>query len=280
MKRVLILALALLSLAPMAHASKARLLSLGQDADGSYFIPDTRNVFLNPANINNYASFANFEYGSPTPATGTTLIAKTSNPTPVAPNAEGGCFAGDNIKWGVQLGKVGMGTSIIQNANIYDNTATANAFIFPNNAAEIMAGGNAGSLKWGAALLYGSASANSVTDASGAGYPQKSANTLSVRGGVMQDRWEAHLNLNVATTAKTQVTANESYEYKHTLGASAGGSFKWDPQWTGFAQIDETPYKVDHITGGTTVTNDDTDLGYRVGEIVRSFVRIGRRAAG
>src|SRR5258708_5092911 len=79
-------------LAAPAFASKARLLSLGQSANGSPYIEDTRQIFLNPALLNRQSDFANFEFGSSNVKT--------------TPNAEGGFFhALGNFKFGLQLGR-------------------------------------------------------------------------------------------------------------------------------------------------------------------------------
>ncbi|MGZ3723872.1 MAG: hypothetical protein ACXVA9_13105, partial [Bdellovibrionales bacterium] len=46
-----------------AHATKARLAALNQDSNGSYFIMDTRNIFLNPAQLSIMKDHLNFEWG-------------------------------------------------------------------------------------------------------------------------------------------------------------------------------------------------------------------------
>src|SRR4051812_37381079 len=58
----LILVLASLA-ATSAHATKARLAALNQDTNGSYFIADTRNIFLNPAQLASMKDHLNFEWG-------------------------------------------------------------------------------------------------------------------------------------------------------------------------------------------------------------------------
>jgi len=54
MKKQLTVALGLAVLATPAFASKARLQALGEDVNGSFYVNDLRNVFLNAANVNNY----------------------------------------------------------------------------------------------------------------------------------------------------------------------------------------------------------------------------------
>ena len=79
---------------PLADASRSRLTALGQNANGSLYIKDARNMFLNPAEINNVGQQANMEWG-----------ATASNATP---KAEGGIVhSTGNMNLGLQLGRVG-----------------------------------------------------------------------------------------------------------------------------------------------------------------------------
>ena len=63
MKKHITLALGLVVLSGSAFASKARLEALGQNADGSQFLSDSRNVFLNAAHLNYHKDFVTFEWG-------------------------------------------------------------------------------------------------------------------------------------------------------------------------------------------------------------------------
>lgn len=86
-----------------AHASKARLLALGQSSQGSLFISDERNIFLNPAQMTQFFNHVNFEMGQ--------TQVRTANQVS-SPKAEGGLVAdgwGD-LKLGLQLGRISQAT--------------------------------------------------------------------------------------------------------------------------------------------------------------------------
>ncbi|MCK5884634.1 MAG: hypothetical protein KAG61_13165 [Bacteriovoracaceae bacterium] len=83
MKKQLLL-LALLLVNSTSYATKARLESLGQDGNrGSFYIDDTRSVFLNPAYLNMEKNLIITEWGS----------GNNNADSATAPHAEGGIFA-------------------------------------------------------------------------------------------------------------------------------------------------------------------------------------------
>ena len=56
----------LLLISPTLFATQTRLLALGMkelDNDGSFYIKDDRNIFINPAHVNDYGNFALFDVG-------------------------------------------------------------------------------------------------------------------------------------------------------------------------------------------------------------------------
>ncbi|NDG85636.1 MAG: hypothetical protein EBX52_11465, partial [Proteobacteria bacterium] len=65
MKNYLTLILALAIVSSPAYASRARLEALGEGKNGSYYIDDSRNMFLNPASIVKYKKKMMLELGSP-----------------------------------------------------------------------------------------------------------------------------------------------------------------------------------------------------------------------
>src|SRR5690554_693409 len=94
MKKQLTVALGLAVLATPAFASKARLMALGEDANGSFFINDNRNIFLNAAEANNHADLVTFEWGNNNGADSDTDA-----------NAEGGIlYSHKNLVYGLHLG--------------------------------------------------------------------------------------------------------------------------------------------------------------------------------
>src|SRR5690606_4430147 len=133
MKKQLTVALGLAVLATPAFASKARLLALGEDANGSFFINDNRNIFLNSAEANNHADIVTFEWGE-----------NNSNDTDTNPNAEGGMlYSHKNLVYGIHLGRTTNFQSVTNESNLYS----------PSNAIDLFVAGDAG-FKWGANLTY------------------------------------------------------------------------------------------------------------------------------
>ncbi|MBX9767059.1 MAG: hypothetical protein K2X47_07300, partial [Bdellovibrionales bacterium] len=153
MKYGILTMLIVLGAATSAHATKARLSALGQSTDGSYYLIDGRNVFLNPASVHQVAPFLNFEMGGT--AAGST------------PNAEGGFLrVGDTFRYGVQLGRKGQTATDIGTVN----TAAGYALITPQNTVDFVIGGSTPALNWGAGLLYGTSKASAAT---AGGFPNK-----------------------------------------------------------------------------------------------------------
>ncbi|MCB0421944.1 MAG: hypothetical protein KDD61_13185 [Bdellovibrionales bacterium] len=161
----LLLAISLLSaLSTTAYASKARLTALGQDTNGSLYIQDNRNIFLNPARINKLKNHLNFEMGSTTAGT--------------TPNAEGGVVTDfKSSKLGVQFGRLGHAGENIAVAN---NLVAGNNLIVPQNTFEIIYGTNSGGRDLGFSLLYG----NSKSDTGkAANLPDNTASEITLRAG-------------------------------------------------------------------------------------------------
>src|SRR3954469_24344449 len=61
MKKIMLMLAVLTTVS--AHATKARLVALNQDTNGSFYIMDTRNIFLNPAQLSSMKDHLNFEWG-------------------------------------------------------------------------------------------------------------------------------------------------------------------------------------------------------------------------
>ncbi len=64
MKKILSTLVGIMLFTTVSHASKARLNALGQDGDGSLYILDNRNIFLNPSTLNDVKSGIYTEWGS------------------------------------------------------------------------------------------------------------------------------------------------------------------------------------------------------------------------
>ena len=94
MKKQIALAMGLAVISGSAFASKARLQALGEDTDGSQYISDNRNIFLNAAHVNYHKDMVTFEAGDQSNADATST-----------PNAEGGFLrAHNNMVYGLYFG--------------------------------------------------------------------------------------------------------------------------------------------------------------------------------
>lgn len=161
--RKLLLLLVLTVMASPVMASKARLTALGQNANGSLYIEDNRNIFLNPAKIMAVDPHLNFEMGGTT-ATST-------------PKAEGGFVMKHNDhRVAVQLGRPG---NAVANINAASNLLPI-TFLVPQNSFEIIFGRDKGDRPMGFSIFY----ANSKTDTGAtANRPDDTASELTLKFG-------------------------------------------------------------------------------------------------
>ncbi|TNE99919.1 MAG: hypothetical protein EP326_07310, partial [Deltaproteobacteria bacterium] len=95
MKKQIIVATGLAVLSTSAWATKSRLEALGQDSNGSYYIKDSRSIFLNPAHVNTFKNYVVSEWGTQ----------NNSADSTTSPHAEGGFFReAGAFSYGVYLG--------------------------------------------------------------------------------------------------------------------------------------------------------------------------------
>lgn len=189
---ILMLVLAVMS-AP-AFASKARLNSLGQDGyNGSFFINDNRNIFLNAANINNFKNLVSLELGGDS---------KTTH------NSQGEgtvLFSAGSLNYGVGFG--------------HENTITGSRLLLGAGAAapssdilDLFIGGDAG-VKWGASASVGFAK-NSVGN---------KENTVATRFGVIAGDLEVFTSLSIYNKIE-DAAGNDLFKGK--FGGQVGATYK------------------------------------------------------
>ncbi len=202
---------ALLVLSSSVFATESRLLALGMketDNDGMYYIQDSRNMFLNSANINNYADQLVTEYGS----TGTAFGAKATVDADTAPKAQGGVFKkyGSTV-YGVYYGNESNTSSLLR---VAASTNAGALLQTTDNQIDLFVGGEAG-VKWGANLLYASGKDESVSSKDQA---------IATRFGVIGSGWDAHLNVSLSSKSE-RTDATVLQEFKGKLGVHTGGSY-------------------------------------------------------
>jgi hypothetical protein len=236
MKKQLVVALGLAVLATPAFASKARLQALGDDVNGSFYINDNRNVFLNAANINNHKDLVTFEWGD----TGTAVDGTA------APRSEGGVFkTAGNMVYGVYLG------SESNTSNAF-RTLGAGVAMEEENNIDLFVGGDAG-MKWGANLTY-----SKSNDDETAGTEDTSQQAIRTRLGVIAGDIEGYANINISNKAE-DATGDE---FDGNLGYQIGAIYNLN-EYRIFA--DYSSFSGDADSGTTT---DD-------GEISTSKLQVG-----
>ena len=222
MKKQLVVALGLTVLATPAFASKARLQALGESTNGSFFISDNRNIFLNAAEVNNNKDLVTFEFGSGATAD-----------SDIAPNAEGGVLkAYNNLVYGLHLGRV---TSF----NLAANDVVG---VFqPSNAIDLFVGGDAG-VKWGANLTY----ANAADDKFGttANNADSKAKSMDLNVGVNAGDLSAYVKAGILGSSenKDKVGTAVNVDFNRKSDFEIGASMKVSA-YTVFAQGNMNKYE-------------------------------------
>lgn len=245
MKNLLMIGSALLVLSSSAYATQARLLALGMnetDNEGSYYISDSRNVFLNPAYINVYNNMAVLEWGNVgqyASAGGVTTATLNNNLS--APKAQGGAFKkyGDFV-YGLYFGNESNTSSLLRVAGTsaiavmngttaLPTTNTASKMLqTADNQVDLFFGGDNG-LKWAVnpVIAIGKDETRSGKDSA-----------FSIRSGVIGSNWDAHLNVSLGSKSEAtdSVSAaalgvgatNVTQEFKGKIGYHVGGSYLLD----------------------------------------------------
>ncbi len=238
MKKQLVLVTGLAVLAAPAFASKARLQALGESTNGSQYISDNRNVFLNAAHVNNHKDLVTFETGA---SSAVTDGADT-------PRAEGGYFfSNGNMVYGVQLGEQSDTAHALRVASGIVTTA---ANLAERNAIDLFVGGDAG-VKWGASLLYSSSEDKQNVGAQDV----KEQDSMRVRLGASQGNWDAFANISITN----EVKAADGDKFEGSAGYQVGGSYMLN-SYTLFANYAD-------FSGDGTVVGDKKEVSLNTYEV-------------
>lgn len=195
-----------------AFASKARVQALGQDTNrGSEYIADSRNVFRNPAALNETKNYLVTEWG-------TAVNSDANN----APRAEGGFFREMGaFNYGLYLGNDGS----------MNSTRVTNGFLAQDNALDLFIAGDMG-VKWGARLHY----AGGKDEATTANVNKKNT-AYGIGLGVVAGAIEGYANVDISD--KSEGAAASGDEWKLKPSYLVGGSFTWT-DYTFFASYENT----------------------------------------
>jgi hypothetical protein len=141
MNKLLTFGAALSLLSTSAFASKARLIALGENQDGSFFIEDNRNIFLNPATVMSNKDIVTMEWGNSGNQTSGTGSSDTD------PNSEAGViYSTGTFVYGLHLGSESKAYNDLRFGTI--NRAAA-----VDNALDFFVAGSA-DFNWGVNLTY------------------------------------------------------------------------------------------------------------------------------
>ncbi|MEA9356737.1 hypothetical protein SHI21_11000 [Bacteriovorax sp. PP10] len=216
-----------------AFASKARVQALGQDGNrGSEYIADSRNVFRNPAALNETKNYLVTEWG-------TAVNSDANN----APRAEGGFFREMGaFNYGLYLGNDGS----------MNTTRVANGFLAQDNALDLFIAGDMG-VKWGARLHY----AGGKDEATTAGVNKKNT-AYGIGLGVVAGAIEGYANVDISD--KSEGAAASGDEWKLKPSYLVGGSFTWT-DYTFFASYENTKAEQKLAAANTTAKTSAIVVG-------------------
>ena len=236
MKNTLALVLALTVISAPAFASRARLESLGEGKNGSYYIDDSRNMFLNPAHLVHYKKKLFLELGTDTVGALDSVAGS---------RAQGGFTNtfGD-FTYGLYLNQTSERTlGAIAQANAVVGNFGLNTFVQPDSTLEFFLAGESG-LNWGISLFY--AGNDQKTAAL-----EKTASQLGVRLGVDVNNLQVFTTLGLLTKSTVlDGTPGGNTELKGKIGVDAGVTYKMNDA-TAFAKF--VSIGSDLNSGGTTL---------------------------
>lgn len=237
MKSKVLVVAGLAVLSTSAFASKSRVQALGQSANlGSEYIADSRNVFRNPAALNETKNYLVTEWG--------TAVNSDGN---AAPRAEGGFFREMGaFNYGLYLGNDGDNTGRSQ---------AANSFLAQDNALDLFIAGDMG-VKWGARLHY----AGSKDQSTSAFEKKNTAFGLGL--GVVAGSMEGYANIDISDKSTGATAAGDQSKLKPSY--LIGGSYVWT-DYTFFASYEN---RKTEVSGTTTSTTKDSEVILGVGRVM------------
>lgn len=239
MKKQLVLAAGLAVLAAPAIASKARMQALGEDVNGSFYINDNRNIFLNASEVLNHKDMVTFEWGA---AQSTDSVGDS--------NAEGGFLrSSGNMVWGAQMGRVS------QFMSDYSAAATAGGVtaFAPQDTLDLFIGGDAG-IKWGVQATYSDRKDDNFTAGTA---DEAKANEMGLAVGVSSGNIAGYLKYGVS--GKVETDGND-VEVKRKTPVELGVSYKW-MEYTFFGQYANRSLEVDNAGTDSDIKQTNWQIG-------------------
>ena len=234
----LLLVLSLVIVASPAFASRARLESLGEGKNGSYYINDGRNIFLNPAAINSYKKKLWIELGQTTNAVDD--LAAVGNH-----KVQGGFTnsLGDYV-YGLYVGRE-------SDRSLSGTTATGQLAV--DHAFDFFFGGESG-IKWGVDVFY----AGAMNRTTALTFTQQTAGYFGFKLGVDVSNFAFFTTVGVSSKAVTDTEVPSAYaELKGKLSLDLGATYTMD-NMTYLAKFSSFGSDFTQGTTTTTVTTPKT----------------------
>jgi len=252
MKNYLTLVLALSFAAAPALASRARLEALGEGQGGSYYIDDSRNIFLNPAEIVHYKKKLLLELGDNNNA-----APEVSAAGALTSQVEGGFTNtfGD-YTYGLYLNNNSQRAQTITGGvnSALAALGSTERFLGPDSTLEFFFAGE-GATNWGVSLFY---AGNNARVASGI---QETEYLMGLRAGVDMNNWAVFTTIGLAESSKNKNATNDEIKGKPSFDLAA--TYKSDAM-TYF--VKGSSYGADITLGGAAATQDrNTALGLGFG---------------
>jgi hypothetical protein len=229
--------------AHQSFASKARLLALGAEKDGSYYIDDSRNIFLNPAQLNHYTDYIVLEWGQDL-VNSSTASQSAAEDTDTVSRAEGGYIKQSyNLIYGLYLG----GENDVVNRQRYRVSENLPG---EDNKVDLFIGGDAGIL-WGVNFGF-SLTKDEVNNDS-------KSTTLFTRFGVQTKEYDFFGLIEISNDAEA-VVGNSKIEYQGELGFHLGFVRRYT-EYSLFAHFKHLDFEFDNATDLTSLDDVDDYIG-------------------
>lgn len=243
MKKHLVVATGLALLSTSAYATKARMEALGQHTiRGSHYISDSRNIFGNPADLNEMKNYVVTEFGEDS---------STATPEP-----QGGFFREvGSFAYGFYLG--------FEDEDTYSAARTTAGYKSQDNTLDFFFAGDMG-IQWGARLHYASVSDEAVTGASSTTIKAENS-TLGLGLGVNAGPISLEANVGVKDESEGRTAGLAGDKWENETSFDIVGKYKIGAITT-FAEYYKNGYQ-DKRSGTVTTKQEDSKMVLGLGHI-------------
>ncbi len=195
------------------YATKARLQALGEDKNGSYYIADDRDIFLNSSTVNNFENLAVLEWGSDK-ASPNTYNNDANSPYDLEGKAKpmGGFLA----KMGGFVAGIFLGNESDTATLLRNSVGGTENMVQDDRKLDLFFGADMG-IKWGVNLAY---SSQDLVDGGNA----YKGNSLATRLGVTDEMWGFLANVSIKNEAERDFTPAGGAQFDGGLGLQLGGN--------------------------------------------------------